>query len=195
MPKTNQDPQGGVQASPPDLNGLLAELSRMANTMKAGGLGITQCQSDLITAGIHGTTRPLAAFALTPGQRQANEIIDYGTTAGTLFYEKATAALKHAFDHKEDHTVTLSLKVKERAEEMGWSTCLHDILTVKDSKDINRNLITNYGQLTLSDIKNSVTCYHLQPTGAAQNSEAFAKFLINTLAPHTKAEMYKCKSE
>ena len=68
MPKTNQDPQGGVQVSSSDLKDLLAQLTRMANTIQAGELEITQHQIDSITAVIHGTTRPVATFALTPGQ-------------------------------------------------------------------------------------------------------------------------------
>ena len=35
----------------------------------------------------------------------------------------------------------------------------------------------------------------MQPTRPTQNSEAFAKFLIVLLVPHTKAEMYTCMSE
>ena len=42
MPETNQDLQDGVRASSPDLTGLLAELTRMANTIQLGILGITQ---------------------------------------------------------------------------------------------------------------------------------------------------------
>ena len=56
VPKTNQDPQGGVQASSLDLTGLLAEWIRMPNTIQAGGVAITQPQIDSITARIHGTT-------------------------------------------------------------------------------------------------------------------------------------------
>ena len=52
IPETNQDPQGGVQASSPDLAGLLTESTRMANTIQTGGLGITQAQIDSITAAI-----------------------------------------------------------------------------------------------------------------------------------------------
>ena len=48
---------------------------------------------------------------------------------------------------------------------------------------------------SLSVIKDSVTCYHLQPTRATQKSEAFAKFLIDLLAPHTKPEMNTHMSE
>ena len=60
----------------------------------------------------------MAALALTPGQQQVNDIIDYNTI-GTKLYEKATAALEHVYDHKEGHAVTSSLEVQERAEEMG----------------------------------------------------------------------------
>ena len=52
MPNTNQDPQDGVQDSSPDLTGLLTELTRMANTIHAGGLGITQPKIDSIPAAI-----------------------------------------------------------------------------------------------------------------------------------------------
>ena len=86
-------------------------------------MGITQHQIDSITASSHGTIRPVAAFALTPEQQQANEIIDYGNATETKLYEKSTAALKHAFDYKEGHIITLSFEIKKRAEEMGWSTC------------------------------------------------------------------------
>ena len=121
----------------------------------------------------------MAEFALTPGQQQANDIVDYGTATGTKIYEKATAALKHAFDHKEGQTITFSLEVNKRVEEMRWSIGQGDILTARDSKVIDMNLIARYGQLTLSDIRYSVTCYHLQPTRATQNSEAFSKFFID----------------
>ena len=85
---------------------------------------------------------------------------------GTKLYEEATAVLKHIFDHDEGHIITFSLKVKERAEEMGLSTEEDDILTVRGSTGIDKNLITKYSQFTLSDIRNSVTCYHLQQTRA-----------------------------
>ena len=68
MSGTNHYPHGGDQTSSPDLTGLLAELARMANTIQIGGLGIMQPKIDSITAAINGTTRPVAAFALTPGQ-------------------------------------------------------------------------------------------------------------------------------
>ena len=43
------------------------ELTGIANPIKAGGLRMTQTQKNFITAAIQFTTRPLAAFALTPG--------------------------------------------------------------------------------------------------------------------------------
>ena len=106
MPGTNHDPHGGVQISSQNLTGLLAELTRMANIIQAGGLGITQSQIDFITSAIQGTTRPVAAFALTPVQQHANVIIDYGIATRAKLYEKATGTLKHSFDHKKSHTVT-----------------------------------------------------------------------------------------
>ena len=64
-----------------------------------------------------------------------------------------------------------------------------DILIVKNSKGIDLYLINEYGELALSDIRDIVTCYHLQPTRAAQNSEASDALCINSLAPYTKAAM------
>ena len=66
---------------------------------------MTQHKIDSVTATIQGTTGLVAAIALTPQQQQTNDIIDYDT--GTKLYEKATAALKHVFDHKKGHTVIL----------------------------------------------------------------------------------------
>ena len=78
---------------------------------------------------------------------------------------------------------------------MGWNTGQDDILTVKDCKGIVRNVIIQHGQLTMSHVRNSVIHYHSQPTRVTQNSDAFAKFLIDLFVPHTKAEMYSCLSE
>ena len=72
-----------------------------------------------MTAAIQCTTRPVAVFALTSGQWQANDNTDYGTTTGTKLYQKATGAFKNAFDHKEGNAVTFFHIVKERADEMG----------------------------------------------------------------------------
>ena len=92
VPEKNQDPQGGVQDYSPDLTGLFAELTRMENTIQAGGLGITKHQINSITAEMHGITRSVVAYALNPGQRQANDIIKHGILTETKIYEKATAA-------------------------------------------------------------------------------------------------------
>ena len=85
---------------------------------------------------------------------------------------------------------TRRVEVKERAEVMRWSTGQSDTLTVRDSKGIERNLIIEFGQLTLSDIRGSVTHYDLQPVSAVQNSEAFANFFVNSLVSNSKAKMY-----
>ena len=63
-------------------------------------MAITQPKIDLIPAAIQGTTKPVTAIALTTGQQQANDIVDYETATEIKYCEKVTAALKHVFDHK-----------------------------------------------------------------------------------------------
>ena len=126
-PEQIKDPQGGVWALSPDQTCLLAELKRMANIIKAGGLGITQPQIDSITLAIHGTTKPVAVFASTPGQQQANDIIDYGTATGCELYEKATVALKHAFDYKR--VILLPSHFKSSNELRKWDGTLDRMIS------------------------------------------------------------------
>ena len=46
---------------------------------------------------------PLIEFALTPGQIQSNNIIDYSTKVGRILYKGATEPLKTAHDLSADN--------------------------------------------------------------------------------------------
>ena len=67
---------------------------------------------------------------------------------------KATAVPKYVVDHTVGNTITFSFEVREIAVEMGWSTGLGNVLTVTNNLCADRNLISEYGQLSLNDIRN-----------------------------------------
>ena len=92
--------------------------------------------------------------------------------------------------------VLLHSHLKSRRELRKWDRALNgNIMTVRDTKGIDRYVFTEHGPLTLGDIRNIVTYYHLQPMKTTQNTEAFSKFLIDSLTPHIKAEMNTCMSK
>ena len=68
-------------------------------------------------------------------------------------YEKAIKPLSKLFDHQLGRTVNFSTDVKEHATAMGWDKGLGNILSIPDSNGRVRNLIDEYGLLTLAEIK------------------------------------------
>ena len=70
-------------------------------------------------------------------------------------YLAGTAALTGVlWDHTLGNTLGLSNRLGLRASKSGWSTGGGNILTIKDSAGIDRQLITEYGLLTITNIEN-----------------------------------------
>ena len=93
-------------------------------------------------------------FHLYPGTHDADNILDYSTKHGGGFYATATIALPGiAWDHTLGNTLGLSNMLAMRAAKSGWETGTGDILTIKDDLGTDRNLVTEYGLLKVTNIE------------------------------------------
>jgi hypothetical protein len=129
---------------------------------------------------------PVPAFALLPGSTTVNPL-DFSKTQDMKVYIAATTGLDKKFDLKEDSLHLFLTEVKERVRTYGWT----GILQVPDNHvpPIQRNVLTNFGQVTLDDCHRHALTYHGTQTRDAQNSMFLYQFLHDSLSEDAKAIM------
>jgi hypothetical protein len=88
---------------------------------------------------------------LTPGQCQPDQYIDYTTSQGLKLWNAAIAVLPFEFDVDSGGVNQFCEKLADRTEESGWQEN-GNIIDIPDSGGVPRNLIREYGLLTLQDI-------------------------------------------
>jgi len=130
------DPPGGVIAQPP----LLARIQFLMSISGA---------------------RPFAAaggaiqIAMTPA-RASRDPIDYTTKTGSSLYDRATKSLfadsKDAFDLKSDGLMNFLDSINHRGRECGW-----EIFTINNTAGDAKNLLTEYGDLTIQNVLDHAT--------------------------------------
>ena len=102
---------------------------------------------------------PRLNFALTP-YRTTNGVIDYSTSEGRKFYERATDKLNDdKYDCQADSLRSFLEDVKRRAQEFGWSEYQTGITQIPDNIANVQNttftdLITNYVEITVAHLTN-----------------------------------------
>jgi hypothetical protein len=126
------------------------------------------------------------AFALLPGSAAINPLT-FTTSEDMKIYNAATKGLEKKFDLKENNLHLFLTEVKERVRTFGWT----DIITVPDSSapPVMRNLLTNFGQLTVANCTAHATTYYATQTRTAQNSIFLYQFLHESLTDDAKAIM------
>jgi hypothetical protein len=130
--------------------------------------------------------KPVAIFSLHPGNHDASKALDYSTKHGSALYSAGTAALSGVpWDHTLGNTLGLSNRLGMRAAKSGWSTPGGDILTIQDSSGVNRQLIKEYGLLTIADIEAHFAQHKSKAGRQLQNSAQLCECLFASLAPDT----------
>lgn len=102
------------------------------------------------------------AFALAPALAGGGAPIDYTTRAGQAMYSQATEKLPYLFRGKESSLPTFLQALRDRADAAGWE----DIFTITIGADgagnaINRNLLTQYGEITLTNVRDNAAADYI----------------------------------
>ena len=116
-------------------------------------------------------------FALTPALANPDPV-DYNSNEGMKLYKSATEKLNHPFDGETGGLRLFLQALQQRADAFGWAS----ILTVPDDHNVGRNLITEYGRVTMANVvAHAATHVHSQ-TRDAQNSAQLFTCIYDSLS-------------
>ena len=129
---------------------------------------------------------PAPASALGPGRD--NMILDWSTPADTKLYYKVIAVLDNKFDGTLEKFIAFLASVTSQARQFRWNS----ILTIPVAMD-TRELLSDYGRISMAEINGHATTYTGTQTRASQNSEMLCHFLMNsvTMELTTKLVLYQ----
>jgi hypothetical protein len=133
---------------------------------------------------------PPVPFALLPGAA-FNAPLDYNKASELKLFRSATTGMADKFDLKEEHMRVFLGNIKEHARTYDWQ----GIIMIPDADGIIRNLITNYGQLTLANVNDHAAAYINTQTRNAQNSMMMYQYLLNSLTEEAKLVMITMESQ
>ena len=122
-----------------------------------------------------------AAFALTPGRANPAAALDYTTRTGQAVFKDATESLPHKFDVESQSINQFCEDLRDRAIKAGWGEGAADILTIPDTDGVDRQLITNYGQLTPQNITDHVQTYIAAQDRRSQNAVQMYHCIMSSL--------------
>ena len=106
-----------------------------------------QAAADAAAAAAQPQPQRPTTFALTPGQTNQGQLIDYGSSTGIKLWAEATASLPNKFSGEGKDLNAFSESMLERANKSGWMAQGGDIIRINVAgEDIN--LLTQYGRLT-----------------------------------------------
>ena len=131
-------------------------------------------------------------FALTPGQLQADDIVDLNSKLGRDLYNRAIEPLKMPFDGNSKNINLLQNQLQRRAAKAGWDTGLGNIMTVQNDKGEDKNIITQFGCLTTKNLKDEAGNYAKANTRAAQNNHMMVECIMSSI---TEECFYKISNE
>jgi hypothetical protein len=87
----------------------------------------------LLMAVIDGLQHPASAYALTPGQVDPMNPLDYSTSSGIKIWNEASAPLPFKFNVKGKEVNTFCEALSERANKSGWNLAGANIIMTNDS--------------------------------------------------------------
>ena len=119
------------------------------------------------------------AFALGPGCSHAILNFDDPNTGATAtkLYNKAIAPLEAKFDGEADNLAVFLASMRDRARRFNW----HRLITVPIDDGTTRNLLTQYGQVSLDNTRAHAATYVNMQTRDAQDNDMFYYSLADSL--------------
>jgi hypothetical protein len=164
-----------AQVIPPDIDAFIQAMIAAANAAAAAAVPPVPPVPPIV---------PPAPFSLLPGGAYTTPL-DYSKSSELKIFRASTTGMSDKFDLKEEHLRVFLETVKEHVRTYNWET----IITVPDGNAVNRNLITNYGQLTLDNVTAHAINYVNQQNRDAQNSMLLYKYLLDSLTEEAKLIM------
>ena len=138
---------------------------------------------------------PAPTFALSPALATRG-IIDYSSRAGEKIYSSATKELDTTkYDGEAQGLIAFLELLEERATNFGWDT---SIMMVPDGNGNPTNLLTEYGTLTVEQVRAHEESYLNTQTRNAQDSNLLYECIMNSISTECKAKLtiwkkeYKC---
>lgn len=128
-------------------------------------------------------------FALAPGVHGAAAFIDYGTSEGLKLYKAMKTPIDNLFDCSPRKLKVFLSALGDRAGEYGWDNVLDVPEDVNNPAVNRRNLLTEYGRISLDQVTDHANTYVAQQTRQAQNSYAMYLCVVNSLTPEAKAKI------
>lgn len=125
---------------------------------------------------------PQVVFALAPGGG-ANQILDLNSPSGAKFHAKAIAALDHEFDLETDGLQMFLSSLEHRSLTTGWD------FNIPVGDGNNLNLVRNYGQISLQQVRAHVDTYSNTESRQAQNSRHLFLCIMASLTKEATAHM------
>jgi hypothetical protein len=125
-----------------------------------------------------------APFALLPGAAY-NAPLDFSKSNELKIFRSATLGMTDKLVLKEQQLRVFLSNLKEHIRIYAWDA----IVTIPDDAAVNRNLITNYGQVTIANVRAHAITYITTPTRNAQNSMMLYLYLLNSLTEESKMTM------
>ena len=133
-----------------------------------------------------------ANFALSPALATRG-IIDYNTRGGERIYPSATKELDTTkYDGKAQGLMAFLDLLEERAANFGWDT---SIMMIPIANANPKNLLTEYGTITIEEIQTHETTYISTPTRNAQDTNLLYECIMNSISPECKAKLTIWKRE
>ena len=133
---------------------------------------------------------PPVPFALTPAQATGGDILDMRNAGDRKLYHKAVAKLSdELFDCSPEGLFQFLRSLEDRAYEYGWNdeaTGIMMIPTDPDNPDVLSNLLTNYGEVKMEDVRVFEMTYINTQSRAAQDTHMLYACIMNSLSKEGK---------
>ena len=100
-------------------------------------------------------------FSLTPG-RTNTDVLNLASKLGITAFYSGSAPLTVPFDGNSKDISMLQSQINRRAANSGWNYMTGGILTIKNTKKEDKDLITEYGCLSEGEIKKSLVYLNIE---------------------------------
>ena len=128
-------------------------------------------------------------FALTPALVDTQSLIDYRTTDGKKLFKTAIESLPIKFDMESSSINTFNELLHDKSIASGWTNSNADILMIPDSNGNIRNLIREFGRLTVEEVRTHCSTYIRTRTRLVQHDYQMYECLMNSLTESARAKI------